>query len=60
MRALRAGVIGPVRIRAWVDLGWVRMGPVVRDAGGGLDVGAMDASEGGEGVAVVAVDGLRV
>jgi len=60
MRALRAGAIGPVCIRAWVDLGWVRMGPVVRNAGGGLDTGAMGASESAGGIADVAVDGLRV
>lgn len=58
MRALRAGVIGPVRIRACVEFRWVRMGPVVRGTGP-LRTGAVGSLGTGGVVAMDVVD-LRV
>ena len=58
--ALRAGVMGLVLIRAFVEVRTVRTGPTARDTGGGLEAGAMGTLEIGGGVATVAVIGLRV
>ena len=60
MRALRPGGMGPVFIRACVDLRWVRTGPVVCDAGGGLEAGMMGGLETKGSVASAGVIGLRV
>ena len=54
MRALRAGVMGPVRIRACVDMRLVRMGPAALEAGATGSLGI----EGG--ITAAAGIGLRV
>ena len=59
-RALRAGGIGPVVIRACVDFRWVRVGPVVCNTGRLLGSGvAVTSGTGGE-EAAASVSGRRV
>ena len=57
---LRAGVIGPVLIRACVELRCVRAGPALCVAGGGPEDDAMDVLDVGEGIAGAAVVDLSV
>ena len=59
-RAVRAGDIGPVRIRACVDLRLVQAGPEACAASGDLEAAAVDTLQEGGGVFSMAVIELRV